>query len=216
MGSMIRRHICFTFVMTILVMSTNASSFEMAIEASEVDANVYDVTVASKKTHLGKAPLAFKKEEEVAGKVFLIEKPGFAPVYIPMAGDLKRGMTIHVDLIKSEEWTPEELTRKSMETAEKMVDQILSLQALLDARKTADALPLAENLKNTYPESVSARLVYANALLLSGDVTKADSIYGILLEEIPQSRKSMRDSIEAVRIKLRGGRVPASGGKARR
>ncbi len=108
------------------------------------------------------------------------------------------------------EWTPEEFNKKSIVTAENIIDQVLGIQALLDARKVKEALPLAENLKAAYPTSVSVRLVYANALLLSGEPAKADGIYTMLLDEIPDSRKYLKDSITAVRARLRGVRVPAS------
>ena len=182
---------------------------DFTITSSELDTKVTDVTDRAKPRRIGKAPLTFKNLDVGNGKVFLVEKPGFSSVYIPLTGELQKTTAVNVFLHKETDWTPEDLTQKIVSTAESILDRVLAIQALLDARKIGEALPLAENLKTTYPTSISARLIYANALLLNGDHARADSLYAALLEEIPVTRKPLRDSIERLRDQLNA-RTPAS------
>lgn len=192
-----------------------ASAAELVITSTTGDTRVFEVSGKEQKL-IGTAPVTIKDPENYVGKVLLLEKPGYASIYTPIPGDLKSSTTISVHMKELGEWTPEEFNKKSIVTAENIVDQVLSIQALLDTRKVKEALPLAENLKAAYPTSVSVRLVYANALLLSGESAKADGIYTMLLDEIPDSRKYLKDSITAVRARLRGERVPASKAKGGR
>ena len=187
--------------------SVGASDF--TIMSSELDSKITDITDRTKPRRIGKAPLTLKNLDVGNGKVFLVEKPGFSSVYIPLTSELQKTTAVNVLMHKDTDWTPEDLTQKIVTTAESILDRVLAIQALLDLRKISEALPLAENLKTSYPTSISARLIYANALLLSGDHARADSLYAALLEEIPVSRKPLRDSIEKLRGQLNG-RLPAS------
>jgi predicted Zn-dependent protease len=95
--------------------------------------------------------------------------------------------------------------------AEALIDRISSAQALLDARKTKEALTQIETLKNEYPTSFSVRLIHANALLLNGEGQKAQSIYNALLSEVPETRTYMKEAIQNIQSRL-GKRMPASVG----
>lgn len=47
---------------------------------------------------------------------------------------------------------------------------------------------------------------------MSGEVNKADAFYGVILSELSQNNAYLKDSIEKVRLNLRGGkaRIPSS------
>ncbi len=209
---MSRKFLLLFMILTQLAAIGAANASDLQITSTEPETLVIDVTNPLSKKEMGRTPLLLKDYDGSETKVFTLEKPGFAPVYIPVSGGLSKNVTIAVNLKRVIDWTPEELTRKSMETAEGMVDQIMTVQALLDNRKMKEALPLLETMKSEHPRSISVRLIYANALLINGEVARADSMYATLMGEIPESRKYLRDSIELVRSRLNGMRRPASAG----
>jgi len=68
----------------------------------------------------------------------------------------------------------------------------------------------------SYPGSIAASLVYANALLVNGDFGRARAIYAGALELIPDARKQLKESLSQTLAALSGGKVtraPASSAK---
>lgn len=207
------KNIIFALIIT-LVLQENAHATVLKILSNEADSRVTDVTDPMNKKELGKAPLTLEDFDTSSPRVLLVEKPGFTSAYIPFSRNVATHFSVMTNLHPIINWTNEELTRKTLETAESIIDRITAVQAMLDARKVKEALTMLDSLKNEYPNSVSIRLLHANALLLNGDGKQAEVIYTGLLNEIPANRAYMKDAIEQIRSRLGGRRLPAStGGK---
>lgn len=205
---------------TIMILGISTPVFGEAallkILSSEPNTKVTEVTDPMNKKELGRTPLTLEDFDTSQPRVLLLEKPGFSSAYIPFSQNVATHFSIMANLHPLINWTSEELSRKTIENAEAIVDKITAVQALLDSRKTKEALTLIESLKTEYPNSFSVRLIYANALLLNGEGQKAETIYSTLLTEIPASRAYLKNAIEQIYSRLRGGkRLPAStkGGK---
>lgn len=203
----------------IVIVGISAPVFSEAallkILSSEADTKVYEVTDPMNKKELGRTPLALEDFDTSEPRVLLLEKPGFASVYIPFSQNVATHFAVKAQMHPLINWTNEELSRKTIENAEAIVDKITAVQALLDSRKTKEALSLIDSLKTEYPNSFSVRMIHANALLLSGEGQKAQAIYSTLLSEIPTSRAYLKNAIEQIYSRLTGSkRIPASkGGK---
>lgn len=208
----------------LLILRAPAFAEEIKIITNVPDCDVYEVkttegssatagTEDEVRTHLGKTPFTLSNFTNSEMTVYKIEKRGYAPVYLPLLAR-SRGLTlIRLSLKKTADWVSEEAHKKSLEVAENMVDDLYAVQSMLDARKSKEALGLAESLHAKHPESIAARLVYANALLLNGDLVRARGIYAAALEEIPESRRTLRSTLTQVVARLSGrkpGRLPAS------
>jgi hypothetical protein len=188
-----------------------AQASVLKILSSEPDTQVYEVTDPMNKISLGKAPLVLHEFETAEPRVLVLEKPGFTPAYIPISRSAPNTFSIMATLHPLSNWTPEDMTRKSVETAEMIVDKISYIQSLAQEKKLTEALVNAESLQNQFPTSISVKLTYANMLLLSGDRKKSEAIYATVINEIPESKMYMRGSLERIRSKIGGGnRMPAS------
>ncbi|MBC7691205.1 MAG: tetratricopeptide repeat protein [Methylotenera sp.] len=199
-------------VSSVLICNSGQAS-ELTLSASEEGATIHELTgegANQKLVPIGKTPMTIKDADSSETKLYKIEKPGFATVYIPITSRMKANTSIAVTLKKNQEWAPSDIEKRSLETAEEIVDQVYSIQSLLDSRKTAEAMAMAETLRGLHPSSFSVRLVYANALLVSGEVNKAQSLYTSLITEIPPGRASMKSSIQKIINRLSGGRSTAS------
>ena len=186
----------------------------LKILSSEADTVVTEVTDPMNKKELGKTPLTLNDFDTSAPRVLLLEKPGYAPVYIPFSQNVATHFAVKADMHPLINWTSEELNRKTTENAEAIIDKVTAIQAMLDSRKVKEALTMADALKNEYPNSFSIRLVYANALLLNGEGQKAETLYSTLLSEVPSNRAYLKDSIEQIHSRLTGKKSPGkSGGK---
>lgn len=182
----------------------------LKILSTEPDTKVFEVTDPMNKKELGRAPLTLEDFDTTQPRVLLLEKPGFSSAYIPFSQSVATHFSIMANLHPLINWTSDELTRKTMDAAETLVDRITSVQALLDARKTKEALTQIDSLKSQYPNSFSVRLIHANALLLNGEGKRAQTIYNALLDEVPSSRASLKEALETMQNRLSGKRMPAS------
>ena len=203
---------------TILILGILAPIFSQAallkILSTEPDTKVMEVTDPMNVKELGRTPLTLADFDTSQPRVLLLEKPGFSSSYIPFSQSVATHFSVMVNLHPLINWTNEELTRKTVEVAENMVDRITAVQTLLDSRKIKEALTMIDSLKNEYPNSISVRLIYANALLLNGEGQKAEAIYSSLLNEIPVNRTYLKEAVEQIHSRLSGKRIPAStGGK---
>jgi len=186
----------------------------LKILSTEPDTKVFEITDPMNKKELGRTPLTLNDFDTSQPRVLLIEKPGFASVYLPFSQSVATHFAIKADMHPLINWTSEELNRKTVEIAEGIVDRITVAQNLLDARKVKEALTMVESLKNEYPNSFSIKLVYANALLLNGEGQKADAMYSALINEVPSNKAYLKDSLEQIHSRLSKTRMPASvGGK---
>jgi hypothetical protein len=185
----------------------------LKILSTEPDTKVTEVTDPMNKKELGRTPLTLEDFDTSQPRVLLLEKPGFSSAYIPFSQNVATHFSVMANLHPLINWTSEELTRKTVENAEVIVDKITAVQALLDSRKTKEALTIIESLRTEYPNSFSVRMIYANTLLLNGEGQKAQAIYSTLLTEIPASRAYLKNAIEQIHSRLSGNkRAPASKG----
>ena len=189
---------------------SSAEAALLKILSTEPDTQVYEVTDPMNKKLLGRAPLRLDDFDTSQPRLLLLEKPGFSSSYIPFSQGVATHFAILATLRPIINWTSEELTRKTIETAEGIVDRITTIQSLLDSRKVKEAMPLAEALKLDYPNSFSVRLIYANTLLLNGEGKKAEILYSSLISEVPANRSSMKEAIEQIHFRLTGNRIPAA------
>jgi hypothetical protein len=194
-----------------LILENTANAAVLKILSSEPETKVYEVTDPMKKKSLGTAPLALEDFDTSEPRLLMLEKHGFASVYIPFSQGVATHFAIQANMHPISDWTSDELTRKTVDMAESLVDRITAVQSLLDARKTKEALAQVETLKNEYPTSFSVRLIHANALLLNGEGQKAQVIYKTLLSEVPANRTALKDAIDNIQKRL-GSRMPASVG----
>lgn len=189
---------------------TSAHATVLKILSSEANTEVFDVTDPMNKVSLGKAPLVMNDFLNNEPRILMLEKPGFSSAYIPVSRDLGNTFSIMANLHPIQNWTTEELSRKSVETAEAIVDKISYIQSLVGEKKLAEALVNAEYLQNQYPNSISVRLTYANTLMLNGDRRKSEAIYATVINEIPDSKLYMKGTLEKIHSKIGGSRMPAS------
>ena len=194
------------------LLPTYSEAAVLKILSTEPDTRVSEVTDPMNKKELGRTPLTLNDFDTSQPRVLLIEKPGFASIYLPFSQGVATHFAIKADMHPLINWTSEELYRKTVETAESIVDRITAAQALLDARKVKKALTMIESLKSEYPNSFSVRLIYANALLLNGEGQKADAIYSALISEVPSNKSYLKDSLEQIHSRLGNKRRPASTG----
>lgn len=208
----------------VLGSTTPVFSAEVTIDSNIPGAQVYELGDSTsstgtmnatqdeeQKTLLGKTPYVFK--DQGGSKVIKIEKRGYTPVYVPVFGQFRGLSLLKVTLKKVSDWLPEDASQKSVEVAEKMVDEIFAVQSLIDSRKFKEALGTAETLHSQHPTSIAASLIYANALLVNGDFARARSIYAGAMEQIPDSRKQLKATLASTLQQLSGGsggRMPAS------
>ena len=198
-------------IMLGLIFENTANAAVLKILASEPETKVYEVTDPMKKKLLGSAPLVLEDFDTNEPRLLMMEKPGFSSVYIPFSQGVATHFSVQANMHPISGWTSDEITRKTVEMAESLVDRVSAAQALLDARKTKEALAQIETLKNEYPTSFSVRLIHANAVLLNGEGQKAQAMYKALLTEVPANRAYLKDAIENIQNRL-GKRMPASVG----
>jgi hypothetical protein len=192
------------------ISATNANAVVLKILSSEPDTQVYEVTDPMNKINLGKAPLVINEFETIEPRVLVLEKPGFSTAYIPISRGIANTFSIMATLHPISNWTPDDLTRKSIETAESIVDKISYIQGLVKDKKTTEALVNAENLVAQFPNSISVKLTYANILMMNGDRKKSEAIYATIINEIPESKLYMKSTLEKIRSYIGGSRMPAS------
>jgi len=189
---------------------TSANAAVLKILSSEANTEIYDVTDPMNKVSLGKAPLVMNDFQTNEPRILVLEKPGYSSAYIPVSRDIGNTFSIMATLHPIQNWTTEELTRKSVDTAEAIVDKISYIQSLVSEKKVAEALVNAEYLQNQFPNSISVRLTYANTLLLNGDRKKSEAVYATVIKEIPESKLYMKGTLEKIHSKIGGTRMPAS------
>ena len=186
----------------------------LKILSTEPDTKVFEVTDPMNKKELGRTPLTLNDFDTTQPRILLIEKSGYASVYLPFSQSVATHFAIKADMHPLINWTSEELNRKTVEIAENVVDRITMAQNLLDSRKVKEGLAAIDSLKNEFPNSFSVRLIYANALLLNGEGQKADAVYASLISEVPTNKAYLKDSLEQIHSRLSKTRMPAStGGK---
>lgn len=188
--------------------SAAIASSEVTFTSKQDGVRMFEVieTPLSKKFEEIKAPW---KVEVSNGKsrLFVFEKAGFIPVYLPVFQAPANDTEIHVSLKKLDGETRAQVTAPTMAIADQLVDEIISAQHLLDQKQYSAGLVKAEQLYSSHPMSVAVRLVYANALVMNKQVGKADSIYASIQEELPENKQSILATIKQVRNRLRGGSV---------
>jgi hypothetical protein len=157
-----------------------------------------------------KAPWEFEMEE-TASKLLVMEKPGFMPVYIPIfQGPRNEESSIQVDLKRIDGATKNQLISPVTSLADEMVDSIIYIQQLMDQKKFVEATTQAEALYIAHPQSMSVKLIYANSLMMAQQYARADSLYGSLIDQIPNSMSAMKASIQQIKNRIQGNRKPAS------
>lgn len=195
------------FILSLLPQSGFAS--ELILNASVADASVYEVVRAEgveTEKLLGKTPFEIKEVNGSTDHLYKIEKEGFSPVYIPILHSTKGDSTIKVSLRKHQDWIPEDAANRASAIAEKQIEEILTVQMLLEQKKLGEALSKAEDLKRDYPGSTGAELVYANALLMNGQVDRAVTLYSSLAQELPESKATLKATLKSLILKLNRGK----------
>ncbi|MBU6154629.1 MAG: hypothetical protein KGP28_10040 [Bdellovibrionales bacterium] len=193
----------------------SAFAGELEIQATPAEVPVYEITATGQKNLLGKTPLKLKDINTEEPKVLLLESPGYASVYLPLS-KLRSKASFKLNLRRLEEWSllqapkNENPIAKIEQKADQLVEKIITIQSLMDSRKTKEALVLADDLKSQYPGSFGVKMVYANALLLSGEKRKALAIYSSILEQLPANQRGMRESVRLIVNQL-GQAVPDAG-----
>lgn len=165
---------------------------------------------ATKKFNEVKAPW---KIEVNSSKLFVFEKPGFIPVYLPVFQTPSHNTEIKINLKKLDGETRVQATLPTLAMADDLMDEILAVQHLLDQRKYAQGLVQAEQLYSTHSRSSAVRLVYANALVLNKQIGRADQVYASIQEEINESKPAFLETIKQVRSRLRAPAAVKTGEK---
>lgn len=194
----------FTFVSFSAFSEVQISTSEKGVEVSLRDER--DEVVSK----FGTTPVSLKPGDLKVGHILVVEKSGFAPVYIPIMSEFKSDSKIRVKLKKLEEMIHPDLEKKTTDAAEGIIDQIFITQNLIEQKKYYEALISAENLRLNYPNSLAVKLVYSNALLMNGARDKALAHYNFILNELPPQRTLMRESIENLKKRIAPARQPAS------
>jgi hypothetical protein len=188
-------------------------ALDLVVLASEPGASVGEVSGQGLRRDLGTTPLTLDGYRPAPGSVLLIEKPGFSSAYIPLGNDDGSKVALDVKLWKNASCPPEDTARVALRRAEELVDQVLFAQRLLDRKDVRAAFPLISSLRASYPDSMSVEILYANALLMAGDLERAQTVYEALRKEIPADRKLLLEPIENVYRQLKSrARVPAGKG----
>lgn len=182
------------WIFLLLPLSLNSFAINLEIKSSVQGAAVFEVKDEDK-ILLGKTPLKLENFENTTGRLLIIEKKGFVPVYFPVSDKLVENVVTSVKLMKINEWEPDSLKLELSQKAETVVDDILFAQFLLDNRRTAEANVKLDELKANYPDNISISIIYANSLLLQGKVQEARDFYETLLNRIPDERKVLKDMV---------------------
>ncbi len=197
------------FILFSTLITSSAYARDLILNASVADANVFEISRSEgveKEVLLGKTPFTLKDHDSQTDHLYKIEKPGFSPVYIPFLRSVSSDASVKVILRSHSDWIPEDAAKRASELAEKQVEDILTVQLLLDQKKLAEALVKAEDLKRNYPASIGAQLVYANALLMNGQHARASTLYAALAQELPETKASLKSSLLNLVSKLNRGR----------
>jgi len=193
-----------------LLMPLHSQAALLKLLSTEPDTKVFEVTDPMNKKELGRTPLTLENFDTSNPRVLLMEKPGFASVYVPFSQSVATHFSFKADMHPLINWTSEELNRKTIETAESMIDRITAAQSFLDARKVKEAMAILDSLKDEFPNSFTIRILYANALVLNGEGQKADALYTLLLSELPSTKAYLKESLEGIHSRLSKTRVPSS------
>ena len=182
---------------------------QLVLNASEADSNVFEIIrsegVDAEKP-IGKTPYTVTQFDSNADHLYKIEKNGFSPVYLPFLRATKGDVTIKVSLRSHQDWIPEDAAKRASAIAEQQIEEILTVQLLLDQKKLSEALAKSEDLKRSYPSSTGVQLVYANALLMNGQFDKATTLYTALIAELPESKVALKSSLQTLVQKLNRGK----------
>lgn len=182
------------WIFLVLPFSLNAFAVNLEIKSSVPGAAVFELKDEDK-VLVGKTPLVLENFDNSSGRLLIIEKKGFVPVYFPISDKLSQNVVSSVKLMKINEWEPDSLKLELSQKAETVVDDILFAQFLLDNRRTAEANVKLDELKANYPDNISVSIIYANSLLLQGKVQEARDFYETLLNRIPDERKVLKDMV---------------------
>ena len=182
------------WIFLVLPVTFNAFAVNIEVKSSVSGASIFELK-DEENVLLGKTPLKLDNFDNSTGKLLVIEKKGFVPVYFPVSDKLSQNVVSSVKLIKISEWEPDSLKLELSQKAETVVDDILFAQFLLDNRRIAEANVKLGELKANYPDNISIGIVYANSLLLQGKVQEAKDYYETLLSRIPDERKVLKDMV---------------------
>ena len=200
------------FVLSIISMVVAHPSYayatELTFESTETATQIYEYDGDQKKS-VGVTPFTLTRDS-FNGKVFLAEKSGFVPAYMGLYENPKSKTAIRFTMKRLSDWLPEEMNTRIQNSSEDLVDQVYEAQSLIEDKKYKDALTLLDDLKTRFPHSVSIRILYANAVFLTGDSVKANQIYKSVLNDIPDSRKTLKEQITKMNARFKNERVPAS------
>ena len=182
-------------------------AIEITFESTESSTQIFEVDGDQKKA-LGVTPLTLNRDS-FNGKVFLAEKSGFVSAYMGLYENPKTKTQLRFSMKRLSDWLPEEMNMRIQAASEDLVDQVYQAQSLIEDKKFKEALTLLEELKAHFPHSISIRILYANAVFLTGDSSKANQIYQSLLNDIPDSRKTLKEQIIHMNNRFKNDRKPA-------
>ena len=196
---------CYLFSLLVIMGLIPQAIFaiELKIDSNKKDSKVYSVGPNGENLELGTTPLTIKKFESKSHPTILILKKGYVPVYIPISQKLKSKVSIMVNLKALNVWSLSQYKNESQKLAEDLLDQVLLIQSLLDSRKVEMAIPMIQDLKRSYPKSISVGVLYANSLLMSGKRQLAQAYYEDLLEKIPDNRSILKKMVRTLNNKLK-------------
>ena len=197
-------------IFTLIESPAQAGGF-LQFTADQEGVKVYEVIKTNSKNTFTEVPAPWKIEvKKDESRMFVFEKPGFIPVYVPVYFEPSHNIEMTVNLKRMDGETKTQMTVPALSLADELVDDIIFTQQLIEQKKYNEALVRSEALYLKHAESVSVKLLYANALFTNQQYDRADNIYAALLQEIPEDKVSMKTAVTAMREKTRTLRHPAS------
>lgn len=175
----------------------NAFAVDLEIRTNYDGASVYELK-DEVKTLLGKTPLKLAKFDNVDGRLLVVEKKGYVPIYFPVSKKLNDFVITKIKLMKISEWESDDVKVQIAQKAEEVVDDVFMAQLLLDQRKISEATVKIDQLKANYPDNISVLIIYANLLMMQGKVREARNYYESLLEKIPDNRKIIKEVVSKI------------------
>jgi len=198
-------------LMMMLSLSTAAFALDLKVKSSIDGAKVYESFTRKDKKFIGETPLHIPKFDNSKGRSLVVEKKGYNPVYLPISSSLKNNVEIDVELKTNFEWSAAEIQFEGKKIAEKILDEVLVVQHLIDNKNLSEAMPRVHSLRNRYPDNIAVELLFANALLVGGKIKDAHSHYLTLLDHIPEEKGQLRAIIQNLDARLRKYRAQKQG-----
>ena len=97
--------------------------------------------------------LEIKKGEP---KLYVLERQGYMPVYLPIFQEPNGQLELKIDLKKLDSEAKSQLSLPASEIADELVDKIIEIQELIRQKKPQQEYEMAEQLQAAHPESLSA------------------------------------------------------------